>query len=632
MAISSIGYSNTLLSQSVTNLKSQLTTLEYQLSSGEKATTYAGMGSNEGLAIAARSQISNISAFTNTITSVNTTIDATNTALQSISSLSSEVENQVSGGSQILNSNGQTAAQASATAQLSSLVGILNTQSGNNYLFSGSATNTPSVASSDEILNGTSTQAGLIQVIAERNAADGVGDMGRLAVSSPTATSVSVSQDAANSPFGLQLSSVSSTLTGATVTGPTGTPPSVSVALGATNPKSGDQLTLNFNLPDGTTASVQLTATTTSPPPSGSFTIGTTPAATAANLSAALTSSIGTVADTSLSAASDVAAANDFFETPPMRVSTAAYTSTAFVGATATNNDTTAAPISGSTLLSGASGATSNSLVAGFAAGDTITVDGQTLTFEANGATGANQINVTDSVSTLLGKIDALSGNTGTGATPSSVTGGAITLNTGTASDLTITSSNAAALAALGLGTGVDQPRGAGPTALVAGTAANTVSWYTGASATDPRASLTARVDQSQTVQYGVQANESAISTILQNVALLAAVTTSSSNPNASAQVSALSSRVTQNLTSQSGQQSIQDIESDLANAQTTMTNVSSAHSQQQTNLQDLITSTETVSSDQVASQILALQTNLQASYQTTSMLSKLNLVNYLPT
>jgi hypothetical protein len=37
------------------------------------------------------------------------------------------------------------------------------------------------------------------------------------------------------------------------------------------------------------------------------------------------------------------------------------------------------------------------------------------------------------------------------------------------------------------------------------------------------------------------------------------------------------------------------------------------------------------VSPDLVASQILALQTNLQASYQTTSMLSQLNLVKYLP-
>jgi len=151
--------------------------------------------------------------------------------------------------------------------------------------------------------------------------------------------------------------------------------------------------------------------------------------------------------------------------------------SNSVTGTAENNNDTTTALISGTTLLSGAAGATSNSLTTAFAANDTITVDGQTLTFEASGATGANQINITDSVSTLLSKIDTLSGNTGTGATASSVNAsGQIVLNTGTASDLTITSSNASALAALGLGTGVSQARGglAGETLTIGATGGGT--------------------------------------------------------------------------------------------------------------------------------------------------------------
>ena len=47
--------------------------------------------------------------------------------------------------------------------------------------------------------------------------------------------------------------------------------------------------------------------------------------------------------------------------------------------------------------------------------------------------------------------------------------------------------------------------------------------------------------------------------------------------------------------------------------------------------LQNLIDQSETVSSDQVATELLALQTRLQASYQTTAMLSQLSLVKYLP-
>lgn len=640
MAINGLGY-NTLLSQSVLNIKNQLATLQNQLATGEKSTTYSGMGTNEGFAIAARAQIANISAFTNTITNVTTTINASNTALQSISQIGSEVQNQVANSGQVLNSSGQTSAQASALAQLSSLIGILNTQSGNNYLFSGSATNTPSVASADDILNGTATQAGLKQVVAERNQADGTTGLGRLVITPPSTsapTTVSVAEDAAGSPFGLKLSTVSSTLTGATVTGPTGSPASVSVALGAANPNSGDQISFTFNLPDGTQTTMQLTATTQNPPPTGSFTIGSTPAATAANLNTALNTAIGTVANTTLVAASDVAAADNFFGSPSMRVSTAPtpYTDATFTGSAATNNNTTtAAPISSSTALSGAASGTSDALSSGFSAGDSIVVDGQTLSFVASGASGANQINVTDDVGTLLSKIDALSGAT----TPSSVdpTTGAITLHTGTSANLSITSNNSAALGALGLGTSVTQARGGGTTtigqavALVAGTSANTVSWYTGANSSSPRSSLTARVDQSLSVQYGMQANESAISTILQNVALMAAVTTSSSNPNAGAQVSALNSRVTNNLLAQPGAQSIQDMESDLANAQATIKDASSRQTQAQASLQDLVSSTETVSPDQVASQILALQTSLQASYQTTSMLSQLSLVKYLP-
>ena len=110
-------------------------------------------------------------------------------------------------------------------------------------------------------------------------------------------------------------------------------------------------------------------------------------------------------------------------------------------GTAAENQLATPTPITAATALSGA--APSDSLTSGFAAGDTITVDGTMITFVASGATG-NQLNVTDNVGTLLTKIDSITGT----STPSSVTGGAITLHTGTTADLSITSSNATAFAA----------------------------------------------------------------------------------------------------------------------------------------------------------------------------------------
>ena len=47
--------------------------------------------------------------------------------------------------------------------------------------------------------------------------------------------------------------------------------------------------------------------------------------------------------------------------------------------------------------------------------------------------------------------------------------------------------------------------------------------------------------------------------------------------------------------------------------------------------LTDLLQKIETVPQEQVGAQILSLQTSLQASLQTTAMLSKLSLINYMP-
>ena len=103
----------------------------------------------------------------------------------------------------------------------------------------------------------------------------------------------------------------------------------------------------------------------------------------------------------------------------------------ASITGTAVNNQAAVpAPITASTALSGV--APSDSLAVGFAAGDSITVDGTTITFVASGATG-NQLNVTDNVGALLNKIGAI-----TGATASVSGTGQITINTGTAQDLNI--------------------------------------------------------------------------------------------------------------------------------------------------------------------------------------------------
>ncbi len=320
MSIASINYGSSLLGLSVQNLNNQLSNLSVQLSSGVKSTNYAGMGIDEGFAIAARSQLSNIAAFGSTMTNVNTIISAANTGLQSLSSISSQVQSNASSSPQNLTSTGQTIGQQNAQSELSAIVGILNTQVGNRYIYSGTAINTPALASANDILNGTTTQAGLKQVVSERLQADqGANGLGRLVITAPTpvgtGTMSQVAEDSATSPFGLKFASVTSSLTNAAVTGPSGSPAGVSVDFAGGNPNAGDTFGITFSLPDGTTESIQLTASSSTPLPTGSFAIGATPAATAANFNAALTSSISTLASTSLVAASAIAAGDNFFNT-----------------------------------------------------------------------------------------------------------------------------------------------------------------------------------------------------------------------------------------------------------------------------------------------------------------------------
>ncbi len=338
MTISGVSANLAPLIQSALDINKKLDDLQTQLGSGQKSTTYAGLGSQSGIAVALSAQLAAISSFDNTMTNVGTTISLQQTVLQQIASIGNTVQSSAGQPSYAIDSTGQTTAQKTAASQLDQVLSLLNTQGGNGYLFSGSGLNQQSVDTSDHILNGNGAQAGLKQVIAERNQADlGADGLGRLVIPAAVGTTVSVSEDAAGSPYGLKLAAVNSTLTGATVTGPTGSPAAISVDLGATNPGNGDSITYTFTLPDGTSQTLNLQATTSSPPGPNQFAIGATPADTAANLQAALTAGVSQIGSTSLSAASAMAASNDFFDDPPQRVSGSPATSTALVDGTAAN-------------------------------------------------------------------------------------------------------------------------------------------------------------------------------------------------------------------------------------------------------------------------------------------------------
>ncbi len=152
----------------------------------------------------------------------------------------------------------------------------------------------------------------------------------------------------------------------------------------------------------------------------------------------------------------------DFASNPlPVGTPAAPFTDNTITGSSAFNQATTPAPITAATTLSGT--APSNSLPTSFVAGDTITIDGTTFTFvntgSTAGTTGTN-IDISDTVGTLLSKIGGV-----TGVAPTiNATTGAITLHTGTAQNLNITSA-ASAFTSLGFTSPVTTARGGGGTA-----------------------------------------------------------------------------------------------------------------------------------------------------------------------
>jgi len=147
------------------------------------------------------------------------------------------------------------------------------------------------------------------------------------------------------------------------------------------------------------------------------------------------------------------------------------YTDATAVGSAVNNKAAVPAPITTATLLNGA--ASTNSISSNFVAGNTITVNGQTIAFNSGaGTTGSAtpapstlSIDVTlpgSTVGSLLTAIDQITG-TATASTVSAT--GAVTLHSGTASDLSVTSNNPAAFAALGFAATATATRGGGGTA-----------------------------------------------------------------------------------------------------------------------------------------------------------------------
>jgi flagellar hook-associated protein 3 FlgL len=501
-SISGLTSSAMMKAQLLVAMQKQMNDLSLQLSTGKIAQSYDGLGIDRGLDVNVRAAMSRLTSYEDVITTVSTRVQLQNTSLERLNTIAQDMRsNTLPPFDFTLINNGQTNTQIQARGSLDEAVSLLNQRAGNTYLFSGAATDTPAMDTADHILNGNGPAAGLKQVIAERLQADqGSDNRGRLAQPSAAGDVVTLSETNSG-PFGFKIASATTDISGATVSGPTGSPPSLTIDFNGTNPADGASISVRLNLPDGTSANITLKATTQAPPPPGTFAIGATATDTANNLASALDGAIQISAQTDLAAASAIQASNEFFDTdasnPPQRV------------------------------------------------------DGTGPFYNA--------------------------------------------------------------------------------TSLRDATATDTVKWYTGDDATDdPLSTMTARVDDAITVKYGIRGNEEAIRNVVKNFATLAAVSFSSSDPNADARYTALATKVGDSLAPDSSTQQISAIQTQIAGANLSANAAQSRIDDKKPILQGVVDDIENADPNETGVKLLALQTQIQAMLQTTALLSKLTLVNYM--
>ncbi len=188
----------------------------------------------------------------------------------------------------------------------------------------------------------------------------------------------------------------------------------------------------------------------------------------------------------------------------------------------------------------------------------------------------------------------------------------------------------------------VDDSTGGGTLAtatdLKDGTEADTVVWYKGTNdvidptdpSTLPRNDAVARVDTAIDVSYGARANEEGFRVLVQSLAVTAVETFDKTVETDEDRYRALMERTRGSLAFDGDTQSPADIHAEIAVAGNVTTQAAERHKVNKSAMQEMLDGVEGVKMEEVAAQILNLQTRMQASYQTTSMLSRLSLVNYL--
>jgi len=636
----------------ISKMQDKFATLQMQLGTGMKAQTLADMGRDLPVSLSVRSRLGTIAGYSANIDAVSLRMSFLDNALTRFDKIEGEARNSAVQGQYGTGNINMATISSISKGRLDEVVTLLNSDVGGRYLFGGLITDKAPLPETAELLNGAGGRAGFQTVVTERKAADlGLSGLGRLASSQAAGTStVTLAEDGVH-PFGFKLSTVATTSGAVTVTQPQpGASPlgdEVSIAFAAAPADQiapGNTITLGLTLPDGTETQITLRAVdaASASGASGEFVVGADAEATAAAFKTALDARLGEVADTELAAASTFAAAENFFNGPGepiLRVDGDPATATALRVATPTDTVTW---YRGGTAAVSATGLGRLDLAR---SGDTVSL-AERVPVSANhgfqiAAASSSSASPTGVVASYAGGDPASLSVAfdGTAAPGDSVT---LTLTEPNGTQRQVTLTAVAGKAGPGQFT-ISPSNDPDETAANFELALNrSVTEAAAAAEGNPRQSVSASVEDSGRVDYGMQANESGYLRMIRTLASmtvetypeLLTVTDPDSvalNP-AKARFDAMAQRQQYQLSEihNTERGSIEIITMELGVARAALNSAKDRHTNYKAQLDNLLSDVETVSKEDVAMEILALQTRLTASYQATAMISQLSLVNFL--
>lgn len=621
----------------ITKMQERFSDLQMQLGTGMKASTLADMGRDLPLSLSVRSRLGKIEGYSANIATVDLRLSFLDKTMSRFDSIEGEARNSAVQGQYGTNNINMATLPSLSKARLDETVTLLNSDVNGRYLFGGSNTDTAPLPTTDVLLDGQSGKAGFKTVVSERKAADaGMDGRGRLGSAHTVGTTaVTLAEDGVH-PFGMKVSTVSTTSSAVSVTQPTpGTLPlgdEVSITFAATPAPqidSGHTITMGFELPDGTNTQITLRAVTAAEA-SGAideFVIGADAEATAVNFKATLDAKLVDVGSKELAGASNFVAAKNFFNgpgEPVLRVQGNPATATALRVA---DSSDTVMWYQGQSPAVAAEGLGRMDISS---ATDTVTLSERAPSSASYGFQITGVSADTANIDTTYTAADPSSVNVQFTGVPAAGEAVNVTLTEPGGNTRTLTLTAVTGKAGPGQFTiGAD----ANATATNFSKALNIVATEAAIAAEgNPRQTVTSQIDDSTRVAYGVEANESGLLRLVRSLASLSVETYPDSDASSKERYDAMARRQQLELSESHNSErgSVEIMTMELAIARKSLQNSTSRHTDYKAQLDNLLSDVETVSKEDVAMEILALQTRLQASYQVTSMVSQLSLANFI--